>query len=90
MGGGGIKLMKSFNYSKIPAQLFIIFTTGGLDFVGGNTYYQFLKTFKFGASTDSLGKVKLTQSSGEEVHKAMFEDSSIKTPEHWKKMINYF
>lgn len=27
----------------IPMQLFVIFCTGGIDFVGGYTYYQFVK-----------------------------------------------
>ena len=44
MGGGSAeKLMKTFNKIDITVQLFIIFTPGGIDFVGGYSYYQFLK-----------------------------------------------
>ena len=45
MGGGSAeKLIKTFNKIDVPVQLFIIFTPGGIDFVGGYAYYQFLKT----------------------------------------------
>jgi len=39
MGSGSSeKLMKTFNKIDVPVQLFIIFTPGGIDFVGGYTY----------------------------------------------------
>ena len=45
MGGGSAeKLIKIFNKIDVPAQLFVIFTPGGIDFVGGYAYYQFLKS----------------------------------------------
>jgi hypothetical protein len=43
MGAGSAdSLMKAFNKLDIPAILFVIFTDGAIDFVGGFTYYQFL------------------------------------------------
>lgn len=48
MGAGlGHKLIKIFNKSEVKATLFVIFTPGGIDFVGGYSYYQFLKQNKF-------------------------------------------
>jgi len=39
-GAGAAKgLMKAFNKSPISASLFVIFTPGGIDFVGGFTFY---------------------------------------------------
>jgi hypothetical protein len=44
MGSGAAKkLIKMFDKTDIPVSLFIIFTPGGIDFVGGYTYYHFLK-----------------------------------------------
>ena len=43
MAGQAKGLMKSFNKKGINASLFVIFTSGGIDFVGGYSYYQFLK-----------------------------------------------
>jgi len=39
--GGGVarKLMMGLNKVNIPTQLYFIFTSGGVDFVGGYTYY---------------------------------------------------
>lgn len=43
MGAGAAdRLIRAFNRMDIPAVLFVIFTDGSLDFVGGFTYYQFL------------------------------------------------
>ena len=39
MAGMAKGLMKAFNKSTIPATLFVIFTSGGIDFVGGYSYY---------------------------------------------------
>lgn len=44
MAGAAQKLLKAFNKVDIPTTLYVIFTTGGIDFVGGYTYYQFLKS----------------------------------------------
>ncbi len=41
--GSAKKLVKTFNKQDIPMTLFVIFTPGGVDFVGGYSYYQFLK-----------------------------------------------
>lgn len=50
MGSGAAKkLLKMFDKNSIPVSLFIIFTPGGIDFVGGYTYYFFLKQ-NFGAN----------------------------------------
>ena len=38
-GGAARKLLMTFNKVDIPVQLYIIFTSGGVDFVGGYTYY---------------------------------------------------
>jgi hypothetical protein len=40
--GAADRLIKAFNRIDIPAVLFVIFTDGSVDFVGGFTYYQFL------------------------------------------------
>jgi hypothetical protein len=39
--GGGVarKLLMGLNKVNIPTQLYFIFTSGGVDFVGGYTYY---------------------------------------------------
>ena len=42
--GSAEKWMKTLNKVDIPTQLFVIFTTGGIDFVGGYTYFNFLKS----------------------------------------------
>ena len=86
--------MKLFNNVELPVQLYIQFTPGGVDFVGGYTYYNFLKN-NFGAdgtpkSGQQLGKVTLAETSGEEIHKKVFEDGSMQTPVHWKQIIAYF
>jgi len=59
-----------------PAIMFTIFCTGGVDFVGGYNYYEFLKQNMFGNSADQatqrLGKLSLQAGqpieSGEQVH----------------------
>jgi hypothetical protein len=43
MSGMAKNLLKTFNKVSFPATLFIIFCTGGIDFVGGYSYYQFIK-----------------------------------------------
>jgi len=44
MAGGVNMLMRDFNNTETPVYAFLIFTPGGLDFCGGYSYYQFLKT----------------------------------------------
>jgi len=69
MGAGLAKgLIKAFNKKGVKATLFVIFTSGGIDFVGGYTYYQFMKQnlFQASATTDtqlarSIGKLKLAE-----------------------------
>ena len=41
--GSAEKLVKAFNKEDIPLKLLIIFTPGGIDFVGGYYFYQFIK-----------------------------------------------
>ncbi len=89
MGEGAAgKLIKVLNKFDLPVELFIIYTPGGVDFVGGYTYYNFLKNSidaNGEANKDqSLGKVNMIEKSGEEIHKKLFEDKLLKTPEHWK------
>ena len=45
--GAGSKLWKIMNKNDIPCSLFVIFTPGGIDFVGGFVYYQFLKNSNY-------------------------------------------
>ena len=98
MGAGLAKgLIKSFNKKDVRASLFLIFTPGGIDFVGGYTFYQFLKTNLFLASTSpetsltrKLGKLNISESNGEEVHRKLFEKSELKTPAYWKQIVSYF
>jgi len=39
MAGSSKGLVKAFNKTDIPMTLFVIFTPGGIDFVGGYSYY---------------------------------------------------
>jgi len=43
MSGSSKSLIKTFNKTSLPTTLFIIFCSGGIDFVGGYGYYNFLK-----------------------------------------------
>ncbi len=98
MGAGLAKgLIKTFNKKGVKASLFVIFTPGGIDFVGGYSYYQFIKNnlFQGGATAATqlirqLGKLKLAEASGEEIHSKLFEKSEIKTPAYWKQIVSYF
>lgn len=86
--GAAKGLMKAFNKHPIPTSLYVIFTPGGIDFVGGFTYYQFLKnSFKDGVPNQNLGKVTISEESGEEIHKKIFEEKVYKSPAHWKHII---
>lgn len=61
--GWADRLMKSFNRMEKPAIMFTIFCPGGIDFVGGFNYFEFLKTNMFGnpadQATQRLGKLSL-------------------------------
>ena len=95
MGAGLAKgLIKTFNKKGVKASLFLIFTPGGIDFVGGYTFYQFLKHNLFQAAvsaetqiTRKLGKLNLSETNGEEEHHKLFEKSEFKTPAYWKQII---
>lgn len=94
--GASDKLMKDFNRLDIPVQLFIIFTPGGIDFVGGFTYYEFLKThFDQNGSVmagKTLGKVNHADGfkTGEEIHERIFKEKKLKTPVHWAQIVSYY
>ena len=53
-------LMRDFNKIDTPVQAFFIFTPGGMDFAGGFSYYQFLKT-NFDQNGDPLAGKALGQ-----------------------------
>ena len=54
MGAGwSNRLMKAFNRMDLPAILLIQFCTGGIDFVGGWTYYEFLRNNNIFGSPES-------------------------------------
>jgi len=42
-GGWSARLFKAFDKVEIPCSLFIIFCQGGVDFVGGFVFFQFIK-----------------------------------------------
>ena len=94
MGAGLAKgLLKTFNKKGVLASLFVIFTPGGIDFVGGFSYYQFLKHNLFAGSTQivsQLGKLALGELTGEEVHAKLFERGELKAPAYWKQIVQYF
>jgi hypothetical protein len=69
--------------------LFVIFCSGGIDFVGGYSYYQFLKNNIVGKQ-QILGKISLTEETGEEIHAKIFEKGEVKAPAYWKKIISYY
>ncbi len=95
MGSGLAKgLIKTFNKKGVKASLFLIFTPGGIDFVGGYTYYQFIKQNLFSVSaskeahlTRKLGKMNLSEQNGEEVHAKLFEKKALQTPAYWTQII---
>lgn len=93
-GGAATKLMKVFNKHDVPLQLFVMFTPGGIDFVGGFTYYNFLKTSFEKTSLPvegiTLGKPQMAEKTGEDVHETVFKSKKVATPEHWQKIIAYY
>ena len=53
MSGASKNLIKTFNKHDFPATLFVIFCTGGIDFVGGYSYYRFIKDNLFSGGEQS-------------------------------------
>ena len=98
MAGSASKLLKLFNKVAIPCSMFVQFTPGGIDFVGGFTYYSFLKN-NFDASGNPVAGKPLGKplysgyedliKSGEDVHKLLFEDKKVKTPAHWVDVVGF-
>ena len=85
------RLMKAFNREEIPVIMFSIFCTGGVDFVGGYTFSEFLKLNLFGdqvsQTAQQLGKLELNGNkltTGEQVHEYLFTSGQIKAPAGWK------
>jgi len=83
--GQGKRLLKSFNHCNIGCTLYVIFSTGGIDFVGGYTYYNFLNGAK-GQSKVNLKGIEETEKEGsyerefgEQVHELIFK-GGIKFP----------
>eukprot|EP00349_Pseudokeronopsis_sp_Brazil_P004920 CAMPEP_0202958538 /NCGR_PEP_ID=MMETSP1396-20130829/2863_1 /ASSEMBLY_ACC=CAM_ASM_000872 /TAXON_ID= /ORGANISM="Pseudokeronopsis sp., Strain Brazil" /LENGTH=79 /DNA_ID=CAMNT_0049676673 /DNA_START=611 /DNA_END=850 /DNA_ORIENTATION=- len=77
--------------------LFVIFCPGGVDFVGGFSYYQFLKHNLFAGEGSSLmeanrklGMLKLEEQIGEEIHKKLFMEGALKFPAYWKQIVSYY
>ena len=95
MGAGLAKgLIKTFNKKGVKASLFVIFTTGGIDFVGGYIFYDLLEDNVFSADRffPKLRKVsendsKFYPGDGEEVHERLFVKKELKTPAYWKQII---
>ena len=98
--------MKLFNKHPIQTQLFVIFCPGGIDFVGGYSFYTFLKHSLPHLSSPStsalasfrLGKLQISDSTGEQVHTRMFAEigekgegkDRVSTPNYWKDILNYY
>ena len=77
--------------------MYVIFCTGGIDFVGGYSFHEFLqKLFPVGGVaqvTKDLGKMNLQGgkiTTGEQVHSLLFESQEVKTPAGWKMIVGYF
>ena len=90
MAGLAKGLIKCFNKNDVPATLFVMFTSGGVDFVGGYSFYQFLKhnLFQTGEQIErKMGTLTLKEQTGEEIHEMMFEKGQIKYPAYWKQIV---
>lgn len=93
MAGSSVKLIKAFNKTDVPTSLYVIFTTGGIDFVGGYTFYQFLKNSLVngtGVAGKQLGQVEVSGKTGEEIHSMIFEENSLQKPGHWHQIMSYY
>jgi hypothetical protein len=94
MGGAAKQLVKLFNKEPVPVHLFLIFTPGAIDFVGGYCFYQFLKNNSAAEESSliqtQLGKLHLSEQNGEAIHEMMFQRNEIKYPAYWKQVVSYF
>ncbi|CDW88539.1 proteasome assembly chaperone 2 [Stylonychia lemnae] len=94
MSGSAKTLMKLFNKLSIPAHLFVMFTSGGIDFVGGYVYFQFLRNNLFEDQSSlvqhQLGKLNLDQLTGEGIHEKLFVNNDTKIPAYWRQIVSYF
>ena len=96
--GAADRLMKAFNKLDIPAILFVIFTDGAIDFVGGFTYYQFLMQkdlFSTGVQSaqkmlENLDISEKEPLTGEKIHEILFKQKKFKIPSGWSQIIEYF
>ena len=96
--GWADRLMKSFNRMEKPVIMFTIFCPGGIDFVGGYNYFEFLKQNMFGnpadQATQRLGKLTLAAGqaieNGEQVHQLLFQSGSLQVPQGWIQAASYF
>lgn len=82
--GWGKRLLKSFNRHDIKCTLYVMFCTGGFDFVGGFTFYNFVKKTK----AEDLKAKGITD--GDQVHELLFSSGQMKIPENWKLVLAYF
>jgi len=93
--GMGKKLLKAFNHCNIRCTLYVIFCTGGIDFVGGYTYYNLLNAQGAGSKINLKGIEESNQEGarerefGEQVHELIFK-GGIKFPANWAAMMQYF
>ena len=93
MAGSAKSLIRLFYKAKLPASLFVIFTSGGIDFVGGYSFYQFLKSYSGESSSlvqKNMGKLSLEEQSGEAIHEKLFITKEVRTPAYWKQVVSYF
>ena len=95
--GWAPRLLKAFNKTSISTVMFVIFCTGGIDFVGGFVLYNFMKQRTlFGngtaAVTQKIGQLSLSDGikSGEQVHELLFESKKVKVPVGWSEIMAYF
>lgn len=88
MGGGGVGLFKTLNRADVNCGLYLVFTCGEIDFVGGLTLMTFINDNIIAKkSAGAIGDVKLPVSTGEEVHAMLFDRQEMKTPTYWKEII---
>ena len=98
--GWGKRLLKSFNKTDMRVCLYTIFCTGGVDFVGGFSYYTFLKKIsqpqqsgEEGQVTKKLADLNLNEmgiKNGEEIHELLFMSGKVKVPQNWAAVMSYF
>ena len=84
------RLLKEFNKIELPCSLFTVFSTGGVDFVGGFVLYLFMKRPIFNIVADltfKLGNLQLEENygftDGEQIHELIFKSGKMKFPEGW-------